>query len=52
MKNIGATGEETWLTLLDAVLEARTKMDPDKVSEAIWNAFLVYSMVLVLSIQG
>ena len=43
---------ETWIGLLESVLEARTTMDPDTVSEGIWNAFLVYSLVLVPSIQG
>ena len=45
-------GEETLISLLEAVLDARSKMDPDNVTERIWNAFLVFALVLVPSIQG
>jgi hypothetical protein len=53
LSSLGATGvESNWITVLDAVLEARTKMDPKTVTKNIWNAFLVYTWVLVPSIQG
>ena len=41
----------TWIELLEAVLDARTR-DPADVSEGIWNAFLVFSLILIPSIQG
>ena len=50
--SMGVAGEETLIDLLEAVLDARSKMDPNKVTEGIWNAFLVFSLVLVPSIQG
>ena len=42
----------TWIEILEAVLEARTKVDPNTVSASIWNAFLVFSLVLVPCVQG
>ena len=47
-----AGGEETLIVLLEAVVDARSKMDPKNVTECIWNAFLVFALVLVPSIQG
>jgi hypothetical protein len=45
-------GRSTWIALLDVVLEARTKQDPKEVPQDIWNAFLIFSLVLVPCIQG
>jgi len=42
----------TWIEILEAVLEARPKVDPNTVSASIWNAFLVFSLVLVPCVQG
>ena len=53
MVGMGVAGEEeTLIGLLEAVLDARSKMDPNNVTEGIWNTFLVFSLVLVPSIQG
>jgi hypothetical protein len=54
LAGLGLTEEEptTWIGLLEAVLEARTKVDPDTVSAGMWNALLVFAFVLVPSIQG
>jgi hypothetical protein len=54
LAGLGLTEEEptTWIGLLEAVLEARTKVDPETVSAGMWNALLVFAFVLVPSIQG
>ena len=52
MTSMGVTEGESMIVLLEAVLDARSKMDPNAVSEVIWNAFLVFSLILVPSIPG
>ena len=48
----GIEDGHTWLTLLDAVLEARINQDPDTVDPVIWKAFLLFAFVLVPGIQS
>jgi hypothetical protein len=52
LDRMGRTNGESMIDILEAVLDARSKMDPNAVSEVIWNAFLVFSWILVPSIQG
>ena len=53
LSSIGETEPgSTWHTVLEAVLEARTKVDPSKVPDYIWNAFVIYLWVLVPAVQG
>ena len=53
LSRIGQTEPgSTWLTVLEAVLEARAKVDPSKVPDNIWNAFVIYSWVLFPAVQG
>ena len=39
MDRMGRTGGESMIDILEAVLDARSKMDPNAVSGVIWNAF-------------
>jgi hypothetical protein len=48
----GGDSTQTWATLLDAVLKARTEMDPKKADPVIWKAFLLYAFVLVPCVQS
>ena len=45
-------GEQTWLTLLDAVLKARIEQDPESVVPETWKAFLLFAFVLVPCVQS
>ena len=44
--------QQTWLTLLDAVLQARIEQDPEKVTPVLWKAFLLFAFVLVPCVQS
>jgi hypothetical protein len=44
--------QQTWLTLLDAVLQARIEQDPEKVPPELWKAFLLFAFVLVPCVQS
>ena len=53
LRKLGHTESgSTWLTVLEAVMEARTKVDQNNVPEYIWKAFVVYSWVLIPAVQG
>jgi len=48
----GEGTDQTWSTLLDAVLKARIEQAPDDVTPEIWKAFLLFAFVLVPCVQS
>ena len=50
---VGGDGkEQSWLTLLDAVLKARMEQDPKDVEPEVWRAFLLFAFVLIPCVQS